>query len=235
MPLMEMLSMNQHKAGNTKDALQKLGLLLFWPIYLILFVYLERFHETDGYYPMYCPVDDLIPFCEWFLIPYLFWFFFLAGSVFFTLFTDGAAFRRMMHFIILTHSAALLIFYLFPTCQELRPVEFPRDNALTRFMAAFYQFDTNTNVCPSLHVIGSVGAMLGFQDCKWFSAKRSRTITLIAVTALISVSTVFLKQHSVLDVVAAIPICLGAYLLVYRARLPERSAHHHKHIKKTVT
>ena len=201
---------------NKKDGWQKLGLLLFWPIYLVIFVYLERFHDPDGYYPMYCPVDDLIPFCEWFLLPYLFWFIFLGGSVFFTLFTNGAAFRRMMHFIILTHAAALIIFFLFPTCQELRPEVFPRDNVLTRFMAGFYVFDTNTNVCPSLHVIGSVGAMLGFRDCKVFSSGRVRKIVLWTITALISISTVFLKQHSILDVIFALPICLGGYLLAYR-------------------
>ncbi len=212
---------------NKKDAWQKLGLLLFWPIYLVTFVYLERFHDPDSYYPMYCPVDDLIPFCEWFLIPYLFWFLFLGGSVFFTLFTNGGAFRRMMHFIILTHTAALIIFFLFPTCQELRPEIFPRDNPLTRFMAGFYIFDTNTNVCPSLHVIGSVGAMLGFRDCKGGSSGQVRKIVLWTIAALISISTVFLKQHSILDVVFAIPICYAGYLLAYRI-IPSRT-------KKTVT
>ena len=38
---------------------------------------------------------------------------------------------------------------------------------------------------------------------------------LIAAALLISVSTVFLKQHSVLDVLAALPLCAAAYLLVY--------------------
>ena len=208
---------------NRKDARQKLGLLLFWPIYLIVFLYLERFHGPESYYPMYCPVDDLIPFCEWFLIPYLFWFLFLGGSVFYTLFTDGVAFRRMMHFIILTHAVTLLIFFLFPTCQQLRPEVFPRDNALTRFLAGFYIFDTSTNVCPSLHVIGSVGAALGLGECKWFSSGRGRKTALWAVALLISISTVFLKQHSILDVVFALPLCLAGYLLVYRINLPQKA------------
>ena len=64
-----------------------------------------------------------------------------------------------MQFIIITYSAAILIYMRFPNCQELRPLVFERDNILTRFMAGFYQFDTNTNVCPSVHVIGSAAVM----------------------------------------------------------------------------
>lgn len=48
----------------------------------------------------------------------------------------------------------MLIYLVFPTCQDLRPTQFARDNILTRFVAWFYNFDTNTNVCPSIHVLG---------------------------------------------------------------------------------
>ena len=196
-----------------------LKLLLFWPFYGLTFLYLERFHPVETYHAMYCPLDDLIPFCELFLIPYLFWFVFLAGMVFYTLFTDVDAFRKMMKFVILTHCAALLIFFLFPNSQHLRPRVFERNNVLTAFIAAFYQFDTNTNVCPSLHAIGSVAAMLGGWDSKWLSS-RGRKITLGVIAFLISISTVFLKQHSVLDLVVAAPICLIAYVLTYRREQP---------------
>ena len=47
----------------------------------------------------------------------------------------------------------------------LRPEVFARDNALTRAVAWFYTFDTNTNVCPSLHVIGSAAALFVLRDC----------------------------------------------------------------------
>lgn len=81
-------------------------------------------------------------------------------------------------------------------------------------MAGFYQFDTNTNVCPSLHVIGSMMVVFA----AW-NTRRFRTalwvIAFTVVGVLISISTVFLKQHSILDVFAAIPICVITYLLCY--------------------
>ncbi len=134
-------------------------LLLYWPIFGLLFLFLERLQPQRNYYPVYCGLDDIIPFCEWALIPYLFWFVFLIGTLVYTFFVDVPAFRRMMYFVIVTYTITVLIYLFFPTCQNLRPEAFVRNNLLTRFIELFYSFDTNTNVCPSLHVIGSVAAM----------------------------------------------------------------------------
>lgn len=192
-----------------------LKLLLYWPVFGLFFLTVERLWIRESYFPIYCAWDDMIPFCEYFLIPYLFWFVFLVGIHFYALLFDVAAFKKLMKFIMASYSAAMLIYILFPNCQELRPVFFERDNLFTRFMVGFYQFDTNTNVCPSIHVIGSVAVMLCAWNSKHFNSTPWRIA--FAVTAfLISVSTVFLKQHSILDILAAIPICLVAYFVVYK-------------------
>ena len=191
-------------------------LLLFWPIFGILFMGVERLGFNSGYTPVYCALDDVIPFCELFVIPYLFWFVYLTGVVVFTLFFDAEAFKRVMWYIIITYTITIVIYLVYPTCQELRPASFERDNLFTRFMAGFYEFDTNTNVFPSLHVIGSVASMFGFCDSKYFKKSVGWKVGNVIVTILISLSTVFLKQHSILDVIGAIPICLLAWYMVYR-------------------
>lgn len=197
--------------------------LLYWPVFGVLFLCVERLWIRDSYHPVSCPLDALIPFCEHFVFPYLFWFVFLAGMQVYALFWEPAAFKKMMRFIMITYTAAIVIYLVFPNCQQLRPESFARDNVLTRFMAAFYRFDTNTNVCPSLHVVGSAAVLF----CAWHSERFSTpgwraVFTLTAV--LISVSTVFLKQHSVLDVLAALPLCLIGYRVVYgqhRKKIPQ--------------
>ena len=143
-------------------------LLLFWPFFGLMFMFLERFQPERHYYVVHCALDDLIPFWEWALIPYLLWFVFLIGALIYTFFFDTRAFRRMMHFVIVTYGITLLIYIVFPTCQELRPEHFDEPNILTDFITGFYSFDTNTNVCPSLHVIGSFAAMFALWDCKRF-------------------------------------------------------------------
>ena len=127
---------------------------------------------------------------------------------------DTESFVKMMKFIILSYSAAMLIYILFPNCQELRPLTFERDNLFTRFLEGFYQFDTNTNVCPSIHVIGSVAVALTAWNSRHFR-KAGWRIAFCISAFLISISTVFLKQHSVLDIFAAIPICFIFGAAVY--------------------
>ena len=203
------------------DEFRHVKLLLFWPLFGIMFSFVERFYHVGSYYVMHCAFDDAIPFCEWFLIPYLFWFVYLIGTLVYTFFFDVPAFKRMMRFIICTYTITMVIYLLFPTCQNLRPEVFPRDNALTRFIGWFYTFDTNTNVCPSLHVIGSMAAFFAFWYAPIFS-KRGWRIASTVAAFFISISTVFMKQHSILDVAAAIPLCAIGYYFAY-VRTPKKS------------
>lgn len=190
-------------------------LLLYWPIFGLLFLFLERLQPQRNYYPVYCGLDDIIPFCEWALLPYLFWFVFLIGTLVYTFFVDVPAFRRMMYFVIVTYTITVLIYLFFPTCQNLRPEAFVRNNLLTRFIELFYSFDTNTNVCPSLHVIGSVAAMFGLWDCKALQSVGWK-IAATSIAVCISLSTVFMKQHSIMDVLAALPVCFFGWWIAYK-------------------
>ena len=203
-----------------------LWLLLFWPVFGILFAMVEKDVFNPVYTPVWCPLDDRIPFCEWFLIPYLFWFVFLVGMHLYLLLFDVPAFRRFMYYIMITYGVTMAIYLIYPTCQELRPEEFARDNFLTRFMAAFYAFDTNTNVCPSIHVEGSIAVALAAWDTPRFQTPLWRTV-FMGTALLISVATVFVKQHSVLDVFWALVLCAAAWVVVYGipdAKAKRRSA-----------
>lgn len=191
-----------------------LWLLLFWPLFGILFALVERGGLYATYTPVWCQLDDKIPFCEWFLIPYLFWFIFLVGMHIYLLLFDTKAFRRFMYFIYMTYTVTMVIYLIWPTCQQLRPSVFPRDNPLTRFMAWFYRFDTDTNVCPSLHVVGSMAVAFAAWDTPRFR-KPGWKAAFMGTALLISISTVFVKQHSILDVFAAMVLCILAYIAVY--------------------
>lgn len=193
---------------------EHLKYLLFWPVFGFFFLLVERLWIRESYYPIHCVLDDMIPLCEFFLIPYLFWFVFLIGIHIYTLLFNLTSFKRLMQFIIISYSTAMMIYILFPNCQELRPLNFERSNLFTQFLNGLYAFDTNTNVCPSIHVIGSVAVLLAAWNSKDFHTPGWRTAFSVAAF-MISISTVFLKQHSVLDVAAAIPICIAAGWIVY--------------------
>ncbi len=199
-----------------REYLHNLTLALFWPAFGAAFYAMEWLVPARDYHVMYHPIDSLIPFSEIFLIPYLFWFVFMVGGYVYTFFASPAAFRRMMYVTVLTYGGGLLMFVLFPTCQNLRPVEFPRDNFLTEVMAWFYTCDTSTNVCPSLHVCGSLATAFGLTETKRFST-RGWKIAVYAVALLICISTVFVKQHSILDTLCGFLFSAMAWTLVYGA------------------
>lgn len=192
-------------------------LLIFWPVFGLLFAYVEKHYPVEYYTPMHSVLDNFIPFFEWFVIPYLFWFIYLTGMVIYTVLYDIEAFKKMMWFVIITYSITLIIYLIWPTCQELRPAVFERDNIFTRIMRDYYQFDTNTNVCPSLHVIGGIAVQFTFLHCKG-KKHIGWHIAFLVTTILICMSTVFLKQHSIIDVFAALPVCLLGYFLCYFVR-----------------
>lgn len=210
-----MIDYRRLRLSNLNSAeFRHLWLLLFWPVFGICFLAQERLIPQEVYYPMWCPLDDYIPFCEWFMIPYIFWFVFLVGMHAYLLFFDIRAFRRFMFFIMITYSVTAVVYAVYPTCQQLRPTEFIRENYLTRFIAHFYVFDTNTNVCPSLHVVGSMAVGFGAWDTERFRTPLWRTL-FMGMALLISFSTVFVKQHSIIDVFWAFILCGAAWVIVY--------------------
>ncbi len=186
--------------------------LIVWPISLLVFGLLERGVSMDHYTPIHCALDDVIPFCEWFVIPYMLWFFYMFAIVVYTFFYDVDRFVWIMKFIAVTYTVTYVIYILFPTCQQLRPAVFERDNVLTHFVALFYTFDTNTNVCPSIHVLGTLAVFGGAYRAKGLTSAGIRILSGI-IALSICLSTVFMKQHSVIDVFAALPITLFAVLV----------------------
>lgn len=192
-------------------------LILYWAFYGPTFLFLEQFLPrltTVHYHPVVCVLDDYIPFCEWFAIPYYFWFAFLIGFGAFWCLWEPRAFRDFMWAIILTYSSTVVIYLVYPTMQELRPVAFTRDNLLIRVVKGLYDFDTNTNVCPSIHVLGALSVLFAGIHSKTLRGIGWKLFFWIS-TVLISLSTVFLKQHSILDVFAATGVGILCYLIQF--------------------
>ncbi len=188
-------------------------LLLGWVGYFILYFLTENLIPAEKCTPVHSVLDDLIPFCEWFVIPYVFWYVLIVISLGYFLLYNVDSFKRLQTFIIVTQIVAMAAYILFPTRQDLRPTEFAHDNLLTQLVGALYTFDTNTGVCPSLHVAYSLGIA-----SVWVKEKGAspwwKAFVVISVI-LICLSTAFIKQHSVVDIAAALPVGLLAEGIVY--------------------
>lgn len=188
-------------------------LLIYWPLYLISFIILEQLPTV---LTIYSPLDDLIPFCEWFVIPYLGWMVSLLLLSLYTLAYDLDAFKRFMWTLITTTIIAEICYLIWPNQQLLRVnlSELGRANPLTWVVNIIYTVDSNTNVCPSLHCIGAFAVFFCSHSTPRFRTK-GWTAFFAIFAAFICASTVFIKQHSILDFFAAIPVSMLAYFLFY--------------------
>ncbi|MBQ7346671.1 MAG: phosphatidic acid phosphatase [Clostridia bacterium] len=212
------------RPSNIKSPKYKhLLLLLFWPVFGLVFMILERiwpviWEAVTGkalvYKEVVSDLDAYIPFCEWFVIPYYFWFVFLVGMALYGVLFDFRALRHYMWFVILTYSATAVIYLIWPNMQALRPVDIPRDNWMTDIVRGLYNFDTNTNVCPSIHVLGSLAVCFAGLHSNTLKGWGWKAFFVIS-TVLISLSTVFLKQHSIIDVFAALILAAVCYPIVF--------------------
>lgn len=187
--------------------------LLGWVGYFILYFLTENLIPRERCYPVHCFLDDMIPFCEYFVIPYVGWYLLIVGSLIYFMLYNPDNFTNMMKFIIVTQIVAMAIYILFPNCQDLRPTEFVRDNIFTDLVGLLYAADTSTNVCPSLHVAYSVGIASTWLKEK--SASIRCKVFIIIFCLLVCISVAFVKQHSVVDIFAALPVCLLAEWIAF--------------------
>ena len=189
-----------------------LKLLGTWLIYFALYFITENLIPESRCVPVHCWLDDVVPFNEIFVLAYVGWYLLIVVSLGYFLLYNIPSFKRLEIYIFITQMVAMAIYIAFPNRQDLRPATFPRSNILTWILGLIYSFDTSTNVCPSLHVAYSIGIM-----SVWLREKCSAWWKLFVSVAciLICMSVAFVKQHSVVDIFAALPVCLLAEIIVY--------------------
>ncbi len=190
-----------------------LKLLGGWIVYFALYFITENLIPQSACHVVHSRLDDLIPFTEAFVIPYVFWFFLVFGSLLWYLLYDTKRFRQLQCFIMVTQAVAMMVYILWPNMQDLRPAVFPRENIFILALGIIYAFDTPTGVCPSLHVAYSLGiASVFLKDPK---APRWWKVFLVAAVIVISAATAFVKQHSTVDIFWALPLGLLAEIIVF--------------------
>ena len=197
-----------------------LSIIVYALFYLGVFFYLEN-RTADSYHIIECRIDRMIPYCSVFIVPYLLWFpyqFVLLGY-FFMGGLDHKEFYRFMAYICGGMTCFLLVSWLYPNALELRPA-LPLDGSVfDRMVQGLYLIDTPTNVLPSIHVFNSVVFHITFcRRLERGTGLRWKQLSLVLVT-LIVISTVLIKQHSVIDLVLGFVMAGIGYFMIYQRML----------------
>jgi len=185
--------------------------------FILLIIFLLINNHVTGKYNMYSKIDDLIPFVPAFVIPYYAWyaFFFLTALFFFL--RSREDFEKTILSVNLSMVITLTIYVLFPNYQDLRPLVYA-DDFFSQWVRSLQEFDPASSVCPSLHVSITLTLFLGIINSLCYKDRRSIKLTALIITIMICASTVFIKQHSIVDVAAGLILSFLVYLFVYKVR-----------------
>ncbi|WP_197029538.1 phosphatase PAP2 family protein [Butyrivibrio sp. AE3004] len=204
------------------------------PVIIYGFVYLTWFFHLENtkqlhYTEIHAALDDKIPFLEIFIIPYLGWFAYCAFFFFlFLLMYDLEDFFKNAAFFFTGMTLFLIISSIWPNIQYMRPAVMPRDNIFTQMITHLYHTDTPTNLWPSIHVYNAIGTHLAVMNSKRFSKWLKNSSLVFCI--LIILSTMFIKQHSVIDVLGGIIFATTTNLVVYKSELVVNA--YHRYIEK---
>lgn len=188
-------------------------LLALWGIVIFLYFLTGRAIPAESRHLVWCKLDDYVPFLPVFSIPYVAWYAVQVFTAWYCFCKDRKIFREFVGYILFVYAIAISVFLFYPTAIDFRP-EIAGKDVFSQIVGLIYQMDNPTNVFPSLHVLVAVGC--AFAQCKAKHLGKPLLCVLWWLIALsICASTVLVKQHSLLDILGAVPVCAVGYVLFF--------------------
>lgn len=154
---------------------------------------------TTGAYDITIFLDKFIPFNEWFIIPYVFWYLYTFGTLLVLAYFDHKTYFKLLFSILIGMLVCFVIYYFFPTTVPRLEVIVP-NNILKKAVLMIYKNDRPFNCFPSIHMLDTILiTMFLFKYSKSFLIKISSVFICVAIY----MSTFSIRQHSILDAVAS--------------------------------
>ena len=129
---------------------------LYWVVYLIWFFWLDL-TITDPKYIIHSPVDDLIPFNEWFIFPYCSWFVLLAAVTALLWWFDTASYDKLCLMMFSGMTLCLIIYMVLPNGLDIRPTA----EAIGRASLVGQQVHLLSPLVPSTYLLVSLAVAAG--------------------------------------------------------------------------
>jgi hypothetical protein len=96
---------------------EHLKLLGGWIVYFALYFVTENLIPVSACHVIHSAVDDMIPFNEYFLLFYCWWYALIVISLGYFLLYDIRKFKELQVFIMITQAIAMLIYIVYPSVQ----------------------------------------------------------------------------------------------------------------------
>ena len=210
---------NQLDKQDNKSLLQKilyvvvtlLPMAIYMVIYMPTFFWVESLSPAGGFHIIHTAIDDMIPVVEVFIIPYALWLpYLVAGMIAIAIYSRPIS-RKTSYMLMAGMTLFIIISLAYPNALELRAAIPDRQNIFMDWINYLHQIDTPTDVLPSLHVYDAIVVAAGIHLT--FKDKKALLIASDVLAFLIVLSTMFIKQHSIIDVIAAFIIFIPAFII----------------------
>lgn len=193
--------------------------IIGWLIYLSLFFALK--HLIVPKYFICSPLDDYIPFIKWFFVPYCAWYFYMGITLVYFGLKSVSDFVKLQSYIFIGFAICLLTYIIYPNAISFRPI-IAKSDLLTSLMASMYSAAPSNMVVPSMHVFASVAVHISLIKSEKTNGKKAIIISSFIMMVLICASTVFVKQHSVIDIFWGALLALALYYPIYKTKFLRR-------------
>ncbi|MGM9881960.1 MAG: phosphatase PAP2 family protein, partial [Bacilli bacterium] len=189
-------------------------ILVFVFIFQSFIYFISKFFQHDPIY-LNNVIDSKITFIPYFVVFYFIWYFLLILVPLLILKYDKKVFDRYMVVSIIYSIIEGMIFILFPTTMDREPLVI--DSVFTWLINIIYKLDTPVcNLFPSAHCAFSILFIISILDVK--EIKKNYKVLIIVTSVLIILSTVFIKQHVVIDIFGAF-IIIPIYYIIRRRKI----------------
>jgi len=186
------------KIKNFKEYILSFSIILTIVPLNIFYVILNNFNKEAN--SLVTKFDMAIPFIKIFIIPYIAWYAFIFFTMAYICYKDKETFVKTVISYNLGLIAAYITFLFFQTTVP-RP-EITGTDILTKLVMMIYKNDNPYNCFPSIHVLTS---FLMIKSIYASNCKNKINVSIISIISiLIILSTLFVKQHVILDIFGGI-------------------------------
>ncbi len=177
--------------------------ILYFCVWFPLFFLLHA-RPVEKYYEWSLKIDQSIPYVKYFVLPYFLWFPWLAFVYSYAAWTDGATYYAATRVSMIGRAIYLLISFLWPTALALRPTGLQGTDIFLRLTLMFYNASGEILVFPSTHVYDTCVTLYAIYKGPGLFQKRWFRCCAIVFCVSVCLSTVLIRQHSVVDVAGGI-------------------------------
>ena len=175
---------------------------------MIMYWFLKMFQHNPVYINFY--LDDKIPFWGWFVYIYNMFYPFCIIAFYHLYKDDEKTYYKAIISGVIGYIICDIIFLFLPTIMYRPPT--PNYDPITNLVLriTYYYDEPPLNCFPSIHCLFCFQVVFSYLSSK---AKTKKKAIIITIAFLIILSTLFVKQHYIYDVIAAFLVCLIANLL----------------------